>query len=284
MAILVDYNQIFIANLMKQPEIHIRGTADEDLDRHMVLNSLRSYRTKFKNKYGELIICCDNNKNWRKAVFPEYKAHRKKGREQSSLDWNNIFQSLNKIRSELRNVFPYLVVEVEGAEADDVIAILTEILMKEQNLILSGDKDFGQLQKFDNVTQFNPMRKLFVEVEDPDKFLKEQILRGDKGDGVPNFLSPDDTFVSGNRQVPLSKAKVSKWSEMEPEIFCNYEMSVGYHRNKQMVQLSSDIIPDNVSIDILNCWKEFEPNDRASMMPYFVENKLRMLMERIDEF
>jgi len=284
MAILVDYNQIFIANLMKQPEIHVRGTADEDLVRHMVLNSLRSYRTKFKNEYGELIICCDNNKNWRKDVFPEYKAHRKEGRDKSSLDWNDIFQTLNKIRREIRDVFPYLVIEVERAEADDVIAIMTEILIKEQNLILSGDKDFGQLQKYDNVFQFNPMRKHFVEIDDPEKFLKEQILRGDKGDGVPNFLSPDDTFVSGSRQVPLSRTKVSKWIDMEPEIFCNYEMAVGYQRNKEMVQLSSDVIPDDVSISILECWKNFKPNSRSTMMPYFVENKLKILMERIDEF
>ena len=283
MAILVDYNQIFIANLMKQPEIHITGQVEEDLVRHMVLNSLRHYRTKFKNEYGELIICCDNNKNWRKDKFPEYKAHRKKNRDKSSLDWNNIFQSLNKVRNELKSVFPYLVVEVDGAEADDVIAILTEIL-EEKILILSGDKDFCQLQKFEKVSQFSPMRKEYLNIENPEKFLKEQILRGDKGDGVPNFLSPDDTFVSGLRQVPLSKTKITKWLDMEPEVFCNYEMSVGYHRNKEMVQLSSEVIPDYISVDIIDHWKNFKPKDRSEMLPYFVENKLKMLMERIDEF
>ena len=283
MAILVDYNQIFIASLMKQPEIHITGTADEDLVRHMVLNSIRSYRTKFKNEYGELIICCDSNRNWRKSVFPEYKAHRKKGRDKSSLDWDSIFQILNKVRRELKTVFPYCVLEVEGAEADDIIAIMTEEL-DEKILILSGDKDFGQLQKFEKVSQFSPMRKEFLTVDDPDKFLKEHILRGDKGDGVPNFLSPSDTFVSGSRQVPLSKNKVNRWLDLEPEIFCNYEMSVGYHRNKQMVQLSSDVIPESVSSTILQIWNDFKPNDRSRMMSYFVENELRTLMERIDEF
>ena len=283
MAILVDYNQIFIASLMKQPEIHITGTVDEDLVRHMVLNSIRSYRTKFKNEYGELIICCDSNRNWRKSVFPEYKAHRKKGRERSSFDWDSIFKTLNKVRGELKTVFPYCVLEIEGAEADDIIAIMTEEL-DEKILILSGDKDFGQLQKFEKVSQFSPMRKEFLTVDDPEKYLKEQILRGDKGDGVPNFLSPSDTFVSGARQVPLSKAKVSSWIEMEPEVFCNYEMSVGYHRNKQMVQLSSDVIPENVSSDIIHNWNSFKPNDRSRLMPYFVENKLKNLMERIDEF
>ena len=156
--------------------------------------------------------------------------------------------------------------------------------LDEKILILSGDKDFGQLQKFAKVSQFSPMRKEFLTVDDPIKYLKEQILRGDKGDGVPNFLSPSDTFVSGARQVPLSKAKVSSWIEMEPEVFCNYEMSVGYHRNKQMVQLSSDVIPENVSSDIIHNWNSFKPNDRSRLMPYFVENKLKNLMERIDEF
>ena len=283
MAILVDYNQIFIASLMKQPEIHITGTADEDLVRHMVLNSIRSYRTKFKNEYGELVICCDSNRNWRKSFFPEYKAHRKKGREKSSLDWDNIFQSLNKIRDELKDFFPYPVIRIEGAEADDIIAIMTEEL-DEKILILSGDKDFGQLQKFAKVSQFSPLKKEFLKIENPEKFLKEQILRGDKGDGVPNFLSPSNTFVSGSRQVPLSKSKVNRWIDLEPEIFCNYEMSVGYHRNKQMVQLSSDVIPENVTNNILEHWKNYELNDRSGLLPYFVRNKLKLLTDKIEDF
>ena len=283
MSILVDYSQVFIANLMQQPGI--RQGVEEDLVRHMVLNSLRSYRNKFKDEYGELVICCDNKSYWRKDIFPFYKSHRKASRKKSDFDWNSIFSCLNKIKAELRNFFPYRVIEVERVEAYDIIAIYC-IEVAGNNLILSGDKDFVQLQtsnSFSTVQQYSPLKKAFITEKDPKKYLREHIMRGDKGDGIPNFLSGDDCFVNGVRQKPLRSGQLEKWSEMEnPEVFCDQEMLRGYKRNEMLVDLTK--IPDEIKQKIKYTIQETEEMDRSKLFSYFIEHKLKNLTEYIHEF
>ena len=284
MAILVDYSQVFISNLMQQPGI--RDGVEEDLVRHMVLNSLRSYRKKFKEDYGELIICCDNKKYWRKDIFPYYKSHRKANRKQSDFDWNEIFTCLNKVKAELIDNFPYLVFEVENVEADDIIAVYC-MEYDGSKLILSGDKDFVQLQSFKDypteVHQYNPMKKAFIYEKHPEKYLRQHIMRGDRGDGIPNFLSDDDCFVNGGRQKPLRSGQLEKWSEIEdPAVFCDQEMLRGYRRNEMLVDLTK--IPDEIKNKIIQVVDETKEIDRSKIFPYFVQHKLKNLTEYIHEF
>ena len=139
-------NQVTISNLMMQVVNQKDNVVQEDMVRHMVLNSLRSYRTKFFKDYGELVICYDGRNYWRKEIFPYYKQNRKKSRESSNLDWDSIFQTLNKIRDEIKENFPYKTIEVMNAEADDIIASLVFDMSKnplpKNILIISSDKDF----------------------------------------------------------------------------------------------------------------------------------------------
>ena len=281
--ILVDYNQVLISSLMAQPALQKQGI-NEDLIRHMVLNSIRMYRNKFKKRFGgDLVICCDNRNYWRKNKFPQYKAHRKKLRETSTHDWNAIFECLNKIKAELKLYFPYKVLEVCTAEADDVIGTICEELRDEGAiLILSGDKDFMQLQRYAGVMQYSPIQKRFLKCDDPEQFLKEHIMRGDKGDGVPNFLSADDTFVTDSRQTPLSKKKVEQWIDLDPEIFCSTNMLKNYARNQLMVDLTK--VPTNLKTEIMEQYHQSSQSDRSKLFPYFMENRLKNLMEHIGEF
>ena len=203
MAILVDLNQVMISGLLSQ--VSPKEKLEEDLIRHIVLNTLRSNVKKFK-EYGEVIICCDNKHYWRKDYFPYYKAHRTKDREKSDWDWGMIFKVLNMLRDDLKTHFPYKVIDVDGAEADDVIgSLVQEYYHQEKILILSGDKDFVQLQKYPNVKQYDPVQKKFRTTDDPARFIKEHIIRGDAGDGVPNFLSTDNCLVVGDRQKPVDR-------------------------------------------------------------------------------
>ena len=121
---LLDISQVMISNLMQNIGNHTNIEIDTGLLRHMVLNSIRAYNLKFRNEYGELIIACDGGRSWRKDVFPYYKANRKKSRDESELNWSEIFEALNAIRDELRDNFPYRVIHVNNAEADDVIGAL----------------------------------------------------------------------------------------------------------------------------------------------------------------
>lgn len=285
--ILLDLNQVMIANLMIQIQ---GGKADlqEDLIRHMVLNSIRLYRQKFK-EYGELVICADDKNYWRKDVFPYYKAHRKEDREKSDLDWKMIFETLNKVKSEIKEYFPYRVIQVPRAEADDVIGTLTNRFgvylnnsSSEKILILSGDKDFGQMQKYANVEQFSPVTKRWVKVADPRRFLREHIMKGDRGDGIPNFLSNDSCIVAKERQKPLSSKKLNLWVDQEPEQFCTEEMLRNYKRNEQLVDL--DFVPQEIENEVNRQYDEYVIPDRKGLLNYFIKNRLKLLTDSIGDF
>ena len=283
--ILVDMNQVTLSNLMVQ--LGGSKNIEPDFVRHMVLNSLRSYRSKFQGEFGELVLCYDNKTNWRREYFPNYKHSRRKGRKESKLDWNNIFDTLHMIKSELIEFFPYKVLEVDNAEADDIIAsvvfhVASEPKNYEKVLILSSDKDFIQLQKYNFVSQYSPMQKKFVNGVDPTTYIKEHILKGDRGDGVPNFLSPDNTFVDELRQRPLSKRKLEAWIDLEPSDYCNEEMMRNYQRNRTLIDLS--YIPDDIKEKCTETFLDAPEGNRKHLLNYFIKKKLKSLMENIGDF
>jgi len=285
-------NQVCISNLMVS--LSTSQTISEGLVRHMVLNSLRYYRSKFSKEYGELVLCYDSKHYWRRKEFPYYKGTRKKDREKSSLDWNEIFEVLNRIRDEIKENLPYKVIEVDGAEADDVIASLVKdqayrnirlqnnMQPPQKVLIMSGDKDFQQLQRYKFVSQYNPIQKKFVMCEDPKKYLLEHIIKGDRGDGIPNYLSDDDTFVTGKRQRPLSKVKVERWLDMSPEQFCDDVTAQNYERNRKLIDF--ECIPDDVNSDIINTFETTEPPGRGQMYVYFGRHELTEMLDHITDF
>ena len=280
--ILVDMNQVTISNLMIQMKDE---PLSEDLVRHMVLNSLRSYKTKFSKDFGELVLCYDDKHCWRKDYFPYYKQNRKKARSESSLDWNELFDILTKIQNELEENFPYKVLKINGAEADDIIAILSNKIsstpnLYEEILIISGDKDFIQLHQSDNVKQYSPTLKKFVVDENPEQYKFEHIMRGDKGDGVPNVLSQDTVFVEDLRQRPITKKKLIEWKENgipEGEIKRNYQ------RNKTLIDFDS--IPNELGELIYNMWVDkITQNDKSKILPYFMKHRLKELTEKLGDF
>lgn len=282
--IIVDLSQVMISNLMVQLGNHTNTEIEEDLLRHMVLNSIRSYNQKFKNEYGEMIIACDAGNNWRRQIFPYYKANRRKNREKSELNWTQIFDTLSKVREELKEFFPYRVIQIDGAEADDIIGTLADKFgnTSEKILIMSGDKDFVQLQRYMNVKQYDPVQKKWRTTNDPDRFVKEHIMRGDTGDGVPNFLSADNTFVVGARQKPLSQKKLDAWIHLDPRDFCDENMLRGYMRNQQLVDLT--FIPENLREQVMVEYEAQAGKGRSKLFNYFIEKRLKNLLESINEF
>ena len=277
MAQLVDFSQIVIGSYMMASKF---SDADIDTVRPAVLNTLRLYRTKFVSEFGELILCCDDRKTWRKEIFPNYKASRKKTRAATSIDWDNLYESLNALKEELVEWFPYKLVQVEKAEADDIIAVLVE-LINERSLILSSDKDFVQLHGF-NVRQYSPMQKKFVE-GDAKWNLHEKIIKGDVGDGVPNIMSDDNVFIDeGRRQKPITKKKVDAWYELDPDMYCSSEMLRNYNRNKQLVDLGE--VPESIRINITKQFESVAVGDRKRLLTYFINHRLKNLTESLSEF
>lgn len=291
--ILVDMNQVMIANLMVS--LTQSDELQEGLVRHMILNSLRRYRNEFRKEYGELVLCYDSKNYWRRKVFPYYKGTRKRDREKSKHNWNNIFDVLNKLKDEFRDSLPYKVVEVDGAEADDIIAVLVKdqgiknirlqnnMQPAQKVLILSGDKDFIQLHRFKFVQQYNPALKKYVGGVDPLIYISEHVLKGDRSDGIPNVLSDDKCLLEGRRQRPLGKKKIESWINQDPDQFCQDDMiRKNYERNKMLIDFT--FIPKEVEKSIIDTYESFDPPARKYVWKYLVDHELNDLLQNLGDF
>ena len=285
--IIIDMNQIALANLMMNLNMNKSKEVDENMVRHMILNSIRMYRQEYKQEYGEPVLTWDSKHSWRRDYFPQYKASRRKGREKSTLDWDKIFTVLNNVKQEIKENLPYKNLEIYGAEADDIIGVLIKDPKKwftEKRMIISGDKDFIQLQKYPFVQQWSPITKKAVNGYDPDVYIQEHILKGDTSDGIPNVLSPDNTFTEGLRQRPLSRKKIESWVGADDEYIPTWsdEVKRNYQRNSMLIDLTNT--PEDIEDKILKEYKDAPSGNRSKLLNYFMKYKLRELTENIGEF
>lgn len=282
--ILIDNTQLLLSSIFTQ--IHDVSILDEGIVRHIALNTYRHYRTKFRGKYGELVLCQDSGDCWRKGVFPLYKANRKKDREGNEDKWERVFGALNKIREEVRDHFPYKQMKVRGCEADDIIGVLVKRFHGDEPiLIVSSDKDFFQLHKYEGVAQYSPMAKKMVRCDDPQGTLTEHIIRGDSGDGIPNILSDDDTLATeGKRQKPVTAKRMKELQEslVFGNLFSDESVRKNWERNRTLIDLSQ--IPPEVEERVINTWEEPIGVSRSGLLNYFMEHRLKNLMECIGEF
>ena len=280
-------NQIALANLMMNLNMNKSKEVDENMVRHMILNSIRMYRQEYKQEYGEPVLTWDSKHSWRRDYFPQYKASRRKGREKSTLDWDKIFTVLNNVKQEIKENLPYKNLEIYGAEADDIIGVLIKDPKKwftEKRMIISGDKDFIQLQKYPFVQQWSPITKKAVNGYDPNVYIQEHILKGDTSDGIPNVLSPDNTFTEGLRQRPLSRKKIESWIGADDEYIPTWsdEVKRNYQRNSMLIDLTNT--PEDIEDKILKEYKDAPSGNRSKLLNYFMKYKLRELTENIGEF
>jgi len=277
--ILIDNTQIILSSIFSQYDSP--DQLDEDMIRHITLNTYRYYRNRFHQEYGELVICQDAGNYWRKDIFPLYKHNRKKTQAKDEFYWKQVFETLSKIRNEVAENMPYRTMKIERCEADDIIATLSKHYhTQEKILIVSGDKDFKQLMRYPNIVQYSPNQKGFITCESPDKFLFEHIVRGDSGDGIPNILSDDDVFaVDGKRQKPLSSKKLDTWSSTGN---VPNDLQSNWNRNQMLVDLS--YIPQEYEQAILAEYNKPITVDRSKIFNYFVEKGLKNLMNDIQDF
>ena len=297
--ILIDYSQVALATILTFQR-ELRGTEDEvkNLIRHVTLSTIKSYKKKYGKEYGQIVIACDGRKYWRKEIFEHYKAGRKKARDASDLDWKLIFDTLSEMRDDLIKYFPYKVIHVDRAEADDVIATMTkwlqsnelvqEGLMEEAQkiLILSSDKDFKQLQLLEGeVKQWSPMQKKYVTASKAEikTWMIEHVAKGDSGDGVPNVLSADDVFVKGERQKVMSAKRLEEFLEKGKDACRTDTERRNWDRNEKLVLF--DYIPEDVQNEIVQTYLNSKPNtDRMAIMNYLMEKRCRLLLDDLQDF
>lgn len=281
--ILMDFSGIAIAT------IAVNKVNDENMLRHMILNSIRMYNKKFKQDYGQMILCCDGPNNWRRTYYPQYKANRKKSRDESGFDWQEAFRIMHLVKDEIKENFPYKVLHIDQCEADDIIGTLVENTQEfgqyEDVMIVSSDKDFLQLQKYSNVRQWSHMQKKELKDANPKVNLIEKILTGDAGDGVPNILSHDDTFVNGERQTPLSKKKKEIIIEdlADGELLYAASWYRNYQRNETLIDLNKT--PKEIKESIISEYNAQDPwKNKGRVFPYLINKNMKMLIESVEEF
>ena len=296
--IMVDYSQCALAAILSfQRELKGDEAEVKNLIRHVTLSTLKSYKKKYGPEYGEMVICCDGRKYWRKEFFEHYKGSRKKNRDASSLDWKLIFDTLSEMREDLAKYFPYKVLHVEAAEADDIIAVMAKWLQSNRQciqglveepqkiLILSSDKDFKQLQLYPQVRQWSPMQKKYItattqEIKD---FMVEHIVKGDTGDGVPNILSQDNIFMIAERQKTVSSKRPSEFIEKGFAACRDDTERRNWHRNSTLVDFQH--IPETVTNNIVDAYLNSSPQgDKMSIMQYLIDNRCRLLLDDIEDF
>ena len=296
--IIIDYSQVAISNVMQFSSDIKKSSTDKDkavnIIRHAILSSIKYYKKKYEKEYGEVVVACDGRNYWRKDFFPYYKAGRKASREKSDMDWKLIFETMSQIREDLISYFPYKIVNIEKAEADDIIGTLckwsqsngfkNEGLYDEPQkiMIISSDGDFKQLHKYTNVRQWSPMQKKFVTVDDPKQYLIQHIVKaGD--DGIPNILSADNVFVEGIRQTPIVKKRLDKFLAEGFDACENDDQRRNWQRNQTLVDL--DFIPEEVSKSIIDSYtNQIVKGNKNSIMNYLIKNKCRLLLDEIEQF
>lgn len=273
--ILLDLNQIAFATLYSQP----RENINKELLIYIILNCIRSYNVKFRKEYGEMIIVSDGKNSWRKTIFPFYKQKRIKERQESQLNWTEIFSIFNKVKDDITEFFPYKLLQLETAEADDIIATICREQHLEKILIISGDTDFVQLHT-DNISQFDPIKKRKI-INTNKNYLQEHIIEGDSVDGIPNILSQDDTFVIKKKQKSLTKKK-KQYLLNTPVTAYSEELKRNYYRNKELIDFTC--LPESIKINIIELYESLPTKNKTKLFNYFIKNNLSKFVNKINEF
>lgn len=194
--ILIDYSNVAMSCLA----VGMRMESGNIMSQGFLLGKIKAYNTKFRDVYGELVIANDHGgMTWRHAYYKHYKAHR------VVKDPDEAFIEMMQVRADmyksLKEHSPYRCVSIRGAEGDDIGGVLAR--QPGRHMLISADKDWTQICS-DTIKCYNPIKK--EQIDNGPNYIDQLILSGDPGDGIPNFLSDDDTLVNKEkRQKPLTK-------------------------------------------------------------------------------
>jgi 5'-3' exonuclease len=264
--ILVDFSSIFIRTSFSCIE-ELQKTAFEEWEwiKALIIDNLLTFKKAFKQ--SQLVLCFDtkvDGKYWRHDVYSNYKKTRKE--QLSSIPKDILFKENMLFRQELQEYFSWKLIDITGIEADDSIGVLSQYLNEHSIIIYSPDKDFKQLQKYENVYIYDTMKSMFIIEENPTRFLFMQILKGDTADCIPNYMSEEDVLITpGKRQPSIRETKITEMYEVFnsniQEFKQKYLTTPLYEKrfiqNRKLVDLA--FIPNNIKNDIISCYNNCKP-------------------------
>lgn len=290
--ILIDLSQIAMATIL-----HTYKEGDKlttPMVRHLILSTLKFNAFKWKKDgYTKIFICVDNAVNgyWRRDVAYYYKKNRAKAREESNWDWEGYFEGLRTVIDEFKQYMPYYVIDIDKAEADDSIAVLTKKFSLEGHpvMIVSSDGDFTQLHKYPNVKQWSPMQKKLVKSKtgSPALDCMVKIIKGDKKDNVASIKVRSDfwyTHVDGERTPSTKMTFVEECLDAGENIkdLLTEEQYKRFLENRVLIDF--DYIREDIVANILDCYNNYQLPGRGKIYSYFVKSGLSKLMKEINNF
>ena len=230
-----------------------------------------------------IVIFDAARENFRNKIYPEYKANRGQAPD-------DLIPQFPLIRECVKS-FNIPQLEIEGFEADDLIATYVRLAEKDkiETIIVSSDKDLMQLVS-KNVTMLDPMKNKRIEIKDveekfgvkPNKVIFIQALTGDKIDNIPgapgigpktasqliNEFNNIDGLIKN-----LDKIKQEKKRNILTEAENDIRLSL------ELVTLKNDVkIPEN--IDKIRTYKELKKEDN-NIFEFLKEQGFKSTSERL---
>ncbi len=268
--IYIDFSVLAYRNLFS-----MKSTIDQfgyEILRHVFLKNILAYIRDFNP--NKVFIAVDVGQSWRKKVYSLYKGKRKEARDKQDVDWEKFYGICNSVVDELKKNFPFYTIGINHVEADDIIAYLVRNEDTDnEKVIITSDRDYIQLLKYNNTKIFDPLKNKFMECLNPFHALELKICSGDKSDNIPPIYhrwgekTAEKNILSGN----LKKMLEQKDNNGEP---C--EISRNYERNKKLIDMEK--LPKSVEKGIDLYLEEYKISSTKSIMKYFIENKLSELL------
>ena len=255
--------------------------------KHIMFNHVFSVCKKFNAT--EVILAIDSKENWRKKIYTEYKATRKEQREANTeIDWNAFFNAYREFTEEVKQFFPFYVIQIKYMEADDIAAILARDWQKYEKIIITSDSDYIQLLKYNNVKIWDPIKMAFKKSDDPQRQLQIKILTGDKGDNIPS-VKPRLGKKTAEKMLDNPQLLNEMFDDKTPAftrddgsvITIGEEYKEKFKLNTALIDLSK--IPPIFSKALHKNLSEYQLPDGKNIFNYFSKNKFREFMRRIEE-
>ena len=275
--ILADMSNLAITALQEAGSGGNPMIITEQTIRHVVLKKIYDVYKKI-GTHHELVLACDGKDYFRKDLFSYYKANRVKNND--CFDWDDFRYHYPIFKAELPYYFPFKLLEIDKVEGDDIINCITDWEIANGNrhiIIASSDTDDLQIsERYPNwVEQYSFKKRGYITCADYNYSLKQHIIEGDKGDGIPNIMSDDDTYMNpAKRSKTLTKKRRDQFEIEIPE-----EFQANYERNKSLVDMSQ--IPDHYRQAIIEEYLKPMPPKEDSIYKYCIKYKLARLMKFI---
>lgn len=232
---------------------HAHSTKDEDtpsLAIHTTIQSINKFYQKFNP--NKIVLAFDRS-SWRKDYTKSdecvsqkpYKGHRLSKMTQSEKELYYEFIDKSKdFETVMRDVTTAITLSGEKLEADDLIALFIQMHEDDDNefIVVSSDNDLLQLFRYKNVSIYDPktgkQKSLKEYDDDPEYFLFEKCIRGDRQDNIQSaYPGVRKTVIKEAYTNPFAKTNMMHHTWPMPGGEKEFKVGDLFKENKYLMDL-----------------------------------------------